>query len=930
MSHQLSNTSTFNTPFPIPEFTPSQDAVIVNSLFFASLALIISTAFLAILVKGWLREFDRGMQSITVPQLRAKERECRLLGLERWHVPEIMALLPILLQASLALFCVGLIFFLRGINSLCATVFLAIFAMMTLLYVLTNISALFDHFSPFSSPISRALRDWLQIIGWELPKVLATWVESLKNVINDTDNHRGYWLSAGIALAMFPFGVMIHLILIITRAVPWYPRSKILKRKRVYEHSQTVRATVPSLNRLERVTVKAPENTEIFLSIFDEALIPSIQIWPSSRWSDILECLFVGESDLSLRRTRTLLCVLAFVPKSWEVPILTLPLTPVILGKLDENSSHPLDIPLYYLLQTLLRGVNPINYFRLISCDDALLEWHWNQMCIAISNLGVYDDESLWFLTDLAKLAGRHDLPTRVTDRYPQLLLAITTYLQTAMSNKNLEKSKFKTLIAATLQSFCITARFNIPPFPPVKLLPEGSDIFGVSQEPRLETIDFRALQQAWLSAPDEELHNTMALYILPMNTIICSCKVFYSDVDNLRPLINQRPDTPTFYVGVVQRLIQVGLDEYDHRLLLEKYDTWIAEDTERIELDGLKVLNDEVLAKYEARSPWLRLYIDTRLTRPTTLQSNGIESMRWHNKPGFDSIATIRIRDYENGTLTPEPALLELFSHSLSLETHFRLFSFLEASDTSVDPELARIAPLLTEQLVSHLERVIGTTFHELFQKWTFGQLEAYFFLMETIHPQWGTLSQEWRSAFAREFLAKGSVTYVEEVSELLETYFERDVQYGVSTSRTKQPLPQEITRAVTVEPMTPMEKGGESQKDTFQDIIQGYHEKWEVIASTYLPFLADVMQEAPEYMTKDVVARIKARLLRLPDYFGDELTRSKLFHVLGRTEGMIDNAELFQQAWAGSEVIGVGVHQGGSFTEFVDLPSSPSGLSF
>jgi len=69
---------------------------------------------LPVLVKSWLREFDRGMQSITVPELRAKERECRLLGLERWHVPELVALLPMLLQASLVLFCVGLIVFLQG------------------------------------------------------------------------------------------------------------------------------------------------------------------------------------------------------------------------------------------------------------------------------------------------------------------------------------------------------------------------------------------------------------------------------------------------------------------------------------------------------------------------------------------------------------------------------------------------------------------------------------------------------------------------------------------------------------------------------------------------------------------------------------------------------------------------------------------------
>jgi hypothetical protein len=234
MSYQLSNLSSpYNTQFVTPRFTTPKSALIVNALFFASLALILSAAFLAILVKSWLREFDRGMHSITVPELRAKERESRLLSLEQWHVPELMALLPILLQASLTLFCVGLIVFLQTINSIVATICLAIFAIMALLYVLTNFASLFDHFSPFSSLISRALRDWLQTIRWEIPKMWAKWVGDLKSIVNN--NHLGYWPLAVIAVAVFPFGVMVHLILIITRAVPWYPRSKISKRKKDYE-----------------------------------------------------------------------------------------------------------------------------------------------------------------------------------------------------------------------------------------------------------------------------------------------------------------------------------------------------------------------------------------------------------------------------------------------------------------------------------------------------------------------------------------------------------------------------------------------------------------------------------------------------------------------------------------------------------------------
>jgi len=506
MSYQLSNLSSpYNTPFVAPEYTTPKTAVIINGFFFASLALILCAAFLAILVKSWLREFDRGMISITVSELRATERESQLLSLERWRVPEIVALLPIFLQASLALFCAGLIVFLREINSVIAAITLAIFAIMALLYVLTKFAVLFDHLSPFSSSNSRVLRDWLQVIGWEIPKLWAKWAGEVKWAFSNT--HWMFWPSTGVAAAASSFGVMVRLILIVTRAVPWYSRPKILKRKREYQYSYAVRATVQSLNRLGKVTVKAPDNTPIFLSFFDEALLAGVAILPSSRWSGIIRCLSVGEGDLSLQQTRDFLRVIAFIPQSWDYPIPSLPLTPVVLRELEENISHPVDILFYYVLQALIR----VEYFLFSgNYDEILLELHWNQICAAIASLRVCDDKTLHFIIDLAKLAGYSDPPFRFPERFQSLLFAITTYLQTAMSNESLERTKLMPLIAATLQSFCITAGTKISGFPCRDLLTGGSDLFGMPQEPRLETIDFRPLQQAW-SALDMQHPDFMA-----------------------------------------------------------------------------------------------------------------------------------------------------------------------------------------------------------------------------------------------------------------------------------------------------------------------------------------------------------------------------------------------------------------------------------
>lgn len=101
-----------------------------------------------------------------------------------------------------------------------------------------------------------------------------------------------------------------------------------------------------------------------------------------------------------------------------------------------------------------------------------------------------------------------------------------------------------------------------------------------------------------------------------------------------------------------------------------------------------------------------LRLYIDARLARPTTLPPDQIKKMTLgHDSSAFDSIADLRIRNYEDRKLPLEPALLELFSYSLSLEIHLRLFSLLKDSYTSTYPEIARIGPVLIGQLVSRLE---------------------------------------------------------------------------------------------------------------------------------------------------------------------------------------------------------------------------------
>lgn len=96
-------------------FQPSTNAVRVNVLWFASLTLSLVSASFAILVKQWLREYLTG--DYTSPQARLRIRHFRNPGLAHWKVFDIAAILPLLLQISLALFLIGLCFFTADVHN---------------------------------------------------------------------------------------------------------------------------------------------------------------------------------------------------------------------------------------------------------------------------------------------------------------------------------------------------------------------------------------------------------------------------------------------------------------------------------------------------------------------------------------------------------------------------------------------------------------------------------------------------------------------------------------------------------------------------------------------------------------------------------------------------------------------------------------------
>lgn len=82
-----------------PEFTPSLSAVAVNALWFSSLGLSVAVSLIAILAKEWCTAFITGRFGSMLK--RARMRQQRWEGLERWKMKEIINVLPLLMHGAL-------------------------------------------------------------------------------------------------------------------------------------------------------------------------------------------------------------------------------------------------------------------------------------------------------------------------------------------------------------------------------------------------------------------------------------------------------------------------------------------------------------------------------------------------------------------------------------------------------------------------------------------------------------------------------------------------------------------------------------------------------------------------------------------------------------------------------------------------------------
>ena len=290
ISQQLSNSTT--PAFEPTAFQVSSTAAAVNMLFFLSLALVLIDAFLAMLVKGWLQEFDRGWRKFTVAHLRAQERERRLQELERWKLHELVALLPILIQGSLLLFCIGLLVLIFPLHLPSGILCSILFVFVVGFYGFTTYVSIVNTYAPFSSPVSRLLARGLAMLQtWRSPITHNT-----QRIISAISFHNRPPLSTPGHQADADASAETSQPLpsdngVAKSAQPHNPdsdeKSKMVQRSHSGADPQM---HVHVLERLVTTTDEAVENIPIFLELFDQPVkYPSLRPLNVEKWKELLQ-----------------------------------------------------------------------------------------------------------------------------------------------------------------------------------------------------------------------------------------------------------------------------------------------------------------------------------------------------------------------------------------------------------------------------------------------------------------------------------------------------------------------------------------------------------------------------------------------------------------------------------------------------------------
>jgi hypothetical protein len=153
---QLNGTQVPTLPNPAASFTPPTWAVWVNGLWFMSLVIGLTCAVLSTLVQQWARRYQRLAypRYRDRPHKRARIRAFYANGVEKFHLQQVVKLLPALLHITLFLFLAGLAVFLFNVNLSILKAVIVWVGLCVVLYSYLTILPILHKDSPYSAPLS--------------------------------------------------------------------------------------------------------------------------------------------------------------------------------------------------------------------------------------------------------------------------------------------------------------------------------------------------------------------------------------------------------------------------------------------------------------------------------------------------------------------------------------------------------------------------------------------------------------------------------------------------------------------------------------------------------------------------------------------------------------------------------------------------------
>ena len=129
----------------------------VQTILFASLAASLLAAFLAMLGKQWLNQYESvEMRGSAIE--RSRNRQRKLDGIDSWYFNHVMESLPLMLQVALLLLGCALSRYLWEINTTVASVVLGVTSFGVLFYLFIVISGATFVSCPYQTPGARILR----------------------------------------------------------------------------------------------------------------------------------------------------------------------------------------------------------------------------------------------------------------------------------------------------------------------------------------------------------------------------------------------------------------------------------------------------------------------------------------------------------------------------------------------------------------------------------------------------------------------------------------------------------------------------------------------------------------------------------------------------------------------------------------------------